>query len=575
MVRKNSIFLVALLTALTLTATLAPTALAKNAKPPPPQYNGPPISGLLAAAADFSSETPGIGTADKATCTDGTDLGGGNIRINCDSINLPHNEMTIAVDPANANHIVAGSNDYELFFQGNTAVQRVIAGYYTSFDAGKTWINGHINPDGFTFNGDPAVAFNTKLGLVHYGTINSNGGQGGGFATASILLSSSSDGGKTFSFPKIVALGTGSSRNVLFNDKPYITVDNNPGSTFYGRLYVTWTHFTFDQFGRYISSPIFLSFSDDGGQTFSAGKEISGTSSTLCANPGNSFNANICNENQFSTPVVGPDGTLYLSYQNDEFQGPQTGFRDQYLVVRSTNGGASFAGPFQAVWPIFDGFNDYPINVDGRQTLTNSQFRVNSAGNLAVDPSSGPGHGSTVLYISFSDNRKGVTACASPCSFSTVSTDTDVFVASSPNGGSSWTIPVGVATGSASTNDQFYPWAAVGPGHVLRVAYKDRSYDPANVKYGETLATSTNGGASFSTARVDTGLSDPNNSRWFTNGGTTNGKTTFLGDYENLAVGSDGVSHPIWTDMRTSQFPSPPPGRGNNTQDAVTASVPS
>src|SRR6266705_243383 len=462
MVRKNSIILVALLTALTLTATLAPTALAKNAKPPPPQYNGPPISGLLAAAADFSSETPGIGTADKATCTDGADLGGGNIRINCDAINLPHNEVTIAVDPANANHIVAGSNDYELFFQGNTAVQRVIAGYYTSFDAGKTWINGHINPDGFTFNGDPAVAFNTALGLVHYGTINSNGGQGGGFATASILLSSSSDGGRTFGFPKVVALGTGSSRNVLFNDKPYITVDNNPGSTFYGRLYVTWTHFTFDQ---------------------------------------------------------------------------------------------------------------YPMNVDGRQTLTHSQFRANSAGNLAVDSSSGPGHGSTVLYISFSDNRRGVAACPSPCSFSTVSTDTDVFVASSPNGGSSWITPVGVATGSASTNDQFYPWAAVGPGHVLRVAYKDRSYDPANVKYGETLATSTNGGASFSTARVDTGLSDPNNSRWFTNGGTTNGKTTFLGDYENLAVDSDGVSHPIWTDMRTSQFPSPPPGRGNNTQDAVTASV--
>src|SRR6266571_3216671 len=114
MVRKNSIFLVALLTALTLTATLAPTALAKNSKPPPAQYNGPPISGLRASAADFSGETPGIGTIDKATCTDGTDLGGGNIRINCDAIDLPHNEMSIAVDPANPNHIVAGSNDYEL-----------------------------------------------------------------------------------------------------------------------------------------------------------------------------------------------------------------------------------------------------------------------------------------------------------------------------------------------------------------------------------------------------------------------------------------------------------------------------
>ena len=575
MVRKNSIFLVTLLTALTLTATLAPTALAKNSKPPPAQYNGPPISGLRASAADFSGETPGIGTIDKATCTDGTDLGGGNIRINCDAIDLPHNEMSITVDPANPNHIVAGSNDYELFFQGGSVVQRIIAGYYTSFDGGTTWLNGHINPDGFTFNGDPGLAFNTKLGLVHYVTINSNGGQAAGFATASILLSTSSDGGQTFGFPKVVAVGTGSSRNVLFNDKPYTTVDNNPSSPFYGRLYVTWTHFTFDQFGRYISSPIFLSFSDDGGQTFSTGKEISGASSTLCANPGNSFNTNICNENQFSTPVVGPDGTLYVSYQNDEFQGPQTSFRDQYLVVRSTNGGASFSGPFQAVWPIFDGGNDYPINVDGRQTLTNSQFRVNSAGNLAVDPSSGPSQGSTVLYISFSDNRKGVATCAAPCTSSTVTTDTDVFVTTSSNGGSSWNSPVGVATGSTSANDQFYPWAAVGPGGVLKVAYKDRSYDSANIKYGETLATSTNGGASFSTVRVDTGLSNPNDSRWFTNGGTTNGKATFIGDYENLAIGSDGVSHPIWTDIRTSQFPTPPAGRGHNTQDAVTASIPS
>ena len=108
---------------------------------------------------------------------------------------------------------------------------------------------------------------------------------------------------------------------------------------------------------------------------------------------------------------------------------------------------------------------------------------------------------------------------------------------------------------------------------MLRVAYKDRSYDSGNVKYGETLATSTNGGVSFSSVRVDTGLSNPNDSRWFTNGGTTNGKTTFLGDYENLAIGSDGVSHPIWTDMRSSQFQSPPPGRGHNTQDAVTAAI--
>jgi hypothetical protein len=571
MFRRNSVFLVALLAALTLTASLAPTAVANNSKPSPPQYNGPPISGLLASAADFSSETPGIGTIDQATCTDGTDLGGGNIRINCDSINLPHNEMSIAVDPANPNHVVAGSNDYELFFQGGFIVERIIAGYYTSFDGGKIWLNGHIDPGGFTFNGDPGVAFNTKLGLVHYVTINSNGGQAAGFATASILLSTSSNGGQTFGLPKVVALGTGSSRNVVFNDKPYLTVDNSPGSAFYGRLYVTWTQFTFDQFGRYISSPIFLSFSDDGGQTFSAGKEISGTSTSLCANPFISFNTNICNEDQFSSPVVGPDGTLYVAFENEEFQGASTGFQDQYLMVRSTDGGVTFGAPSQAVFPIFDGSNDYPINVDGRQTLTNTQFRVSSAGNLAVDPSSGPVSSTTRLYVAFSDNRNGHLTG----DFTTVTTNTDVFTVATADGGSTWGSISPVLTGWNAKNDQFYPWAAVSSTGVLKVAFKDRSYDSANIKYGETLATSTNGGTSFSSVRVDTGLSNPNDSRWFTNGGTTNGKATFIGDYENLAIGSDGVSHPIWTDMRTSQFPSPPSGRGHNTQDAVTASVPS
>lgn len=569
---KISLF-VAIFTTLSLasiTLALIPGAFAKNnGNSMPPGFNGPATSGLLASAESFTSETPGVGQISMTSCTDGTNLGGGNVRVNCDSISLPHNEMSIAVDPTNPNHIVGGSNDYEIFFVGSSSIERLEAGFYTSFNGGQTWINGHIDPGGFTFNGDPAVAFNTKFNVVDYATIASNGGQRGGFATATIQVNTSPDGGQTFGHPVVVALGMGGTRTTVFNDKPYIAVDNNLGSPFYGRVYVTWTRFTFDQFGRYISSPIFLSFSDDGGHTFSAGQEISGTSSTLCANAFRSFNTNICNEDQFSSPVIGPDGTVYVAFENQEFQGASTGFRNQYLVVSSTNGGASFGTPSQAVFPIFDGGNDYPINVNGRQTLTNSQFRVNSAGNLAVDPSSGPTASSTRLYISFSDNRNG----GLTGNFQTVTTNTDVFVVASGNGGSTWTSPVQVPGGAGSQNDKFYPWAAVSSSGVLKVAFKDRSYDSNNIKYGETLATSTNNGASFSSVRVDSGLSNPNDSRWFTNGGTTNGKATFLGDYEGLAVSSDGVSHPLWTDMRSVQFPNPPPGRGHNTQDAVTVSV--
>ncbi len=537
-----------------------------NAVTPAP---GPQLSGIFQSASSFRQDPPGQGTVSMTSCMDGTDLGGGNIRINCDSTTLPHNEMAIAVDPAHPNHLVAGSNDYEISFVGATIVERVVAGYYTSFDGGKTWLTGHVPPGGFTFTGDPAVAFNPKWGLVHYAVIAFQGGQVGGFADASVQVSASSDGGRTFGRPVVVALGTGGTRVTIFNDKPYITVDNNPTSHFYGRLYVTWTRFLFGPFGNYIESPIFFAFSDDGGSTFSVPMEISGTSSTFCTKPLVASNAGTCNEDQFSSPVVGPDGTVYVAFENGEFQGAPE-FRDQYLVVRSSDGGRTWQGPFQAVGPISDGIDDYPINVDGRQTLSNSQFRVNSAGNLAVDPHSGPDGSSTVLYIAFSDNSNGVLTG----SFKTVQTNTDVFVTKSSNGGTSWTSANPVASGDAEKNDQFYPWAAVSDHGTLLVAYKDRSYDPGNIKSGETLVSS-NDGATFSRpVRVDTGLSNPNDSRWFTNRGQTNGKATFIGDYEGLAIGSDGVAHPLWTDMRIAAFPNPPSGRGHNTQDAVTAAVP-
>jgi len=84
----------------------------------------------------------------------------------------------------------------------------------------------------------------------------------------------------------------------------------------------------------------------------------------------------------------------------------------------------------------------------------------------------------------------------------------------------------------------------------VNISFFDRSYDPANSKYGITLARVTPRGRGFSTQlqRVDTGLSDPNHARWFS--GATGGKTIFLGDYNGLAAGSDGVAHPFWTDMR-------------------------
>lgn len=500
------------------------------------------ISGTVETIKNFAKTSQPAGGG---TCTDGTDLGGGNIRINCDSTKSPHNEMAISVDPSDPNHIVAGSNDYVFSFNGAVIVLKTIAGgYYTSFDGGATWINGLTSNGKFAYAGDPSVAFNKKFGLVHYGVaaFQSTG------SALSVQISTSTDGGKTFGKPVIVALGSGFT---IANDKPYITVDNNPGSSHYGRLYVTWTQFISDQSGNYIKSPIMLSFSNDGGKTFSTPEEISGNSANLCAYPAVSSNTGICNEDQFSSPVVGTDGTLYVAFENEQGDSTQGEFRDQYLIVNSTDE-VNWNGPYQAVATIYDGTNDYPINVDGRQNLSNSQFRVNSAGNLAVDPSTNQ------LYIAFSDNRKRTAS----------STNTTVFVTTSTDGGLTWSSSVQVPKGGLSNPaDAFFPWAAVNSG-VLKVAFSDRSYDSNNVKYGETLAKSTDNGAMFSSSEVDTGLSNPDDSFWFSDG---TGKATFIGDYNGLDIGSDGISHPIWTDMRMTAFSNPPPGYGHKTQDAVTA----
>jgi len=105
-------------------------------------------------------------------------------------------------------------------------------------------------------------------------------------------------------------------------------------------------------------------------------------------------------------------------------------------------------------------------------------------------------------------------------------------------------------------------------GGKVYVAFSDRSYDPENSMYGTTLAVSTDGGTTFSLNRVDTGLSDPNHSRWFS--GRTKGKATFIGDYSGLAMDPAGLAHPIWTDMRNVITL----GRTGTTQDVFTTSWP-
>src|SRR5712691_5992535 len=101
------------------------------------------LSSARDQAAALQNES--VGGPFTSVCTSSTAFGS-NVMTNCDSTALPHNETAIAADPLNATHLVGGSNDSELPPSGAPGVPKEVAGYYTSFDGGRTWLNGQLPP---------------------------------------------------------------------------------------------------------------------------------------------------------------------------------------------------------------------------------------------------------------------------------------------------------------------------------------------------------------------------------------------------------------------------------------------
>jgi hypothetical protein len=453
--------------------------------------------------------------------------GGANTNLDCDDP-LPNNEPDIEVDPADPNHMIASSNDY------GTCCDQM----YTTFNNGATWITGNISRKSPQVTGsDPVTVFDRKHGTAIHSSLNFSFQNSTGEACrGDLVVSVSTDGGVVWEPPTVVDTGLGCdlSNVQLFNDKEWIVTDNNPSSPHFGRTYLTWTKFEAVN-GSFTRSAIFEAHSDDGGKHWSKAQEISGSNAGLCTfqvtGP-----AGQCDQNQFSVPTVAPDGSVYVAFENEQNEAlwePDEAFDDQYLLVKSLDGGLTWTSPTFIVG-LEDGTRDYPRNVNGRQTLTGYQVRVNSAGNIVASPRASE---NGKLYLVFSDNRNGVHDSSNPV------TNTDVFLMTSTNGGASWSGPTLV---DASPSDQWFPWVDVNPTNgTVGILYHDRVV--ADPSLYHTALQEMPG----SKTTVSTAASHPTQSRFFRAGvaGCEN-CATFHGDYNNIAYGSNGKANLVWTDMR-------------------------
>jgi len=455
----------------------------------------------------------------------------------------PQNEQNIVINPANANNIVTSANEYRT---GGAAA-------YASTDGGTTWtdvlVPGFTGLTGgqgvfknFTDAGDPVLAFSRDGSRLYLAEIVFT--RAVNPAYSGIAVASSADGGLTWGAP--VMIDYQATRNV-FLDKEWIT--SGPGGT----IYVTWTEFQQGAQGAgYIASPIHVSKSTTAGRTWSTPRSVSDA-----AHP----------YNQGSQPVVANNGTLYVAFESGSVT---TNYATDALVVaRSTDGGKTFANT--EVARVYDDYDCYPMNIDGRQTLTNEQFRLNSYPSVALDPSNGK------LVIVWAD-QQGSGTCGGGGSTFSGTTSNQVRMVTSANG-TTWSAVQTLTSGA----DTAFPAVGANHGRIV-VGYFTRAYSPsptaADRSCGVLLMDTTTGEvvpptdpavaaapicldyamkASNDGFAAETRLSTESSNPYLQFAGT------FIGDYEGVAVDSHGKAALVWTDNRGN------PGVTTPNQDAVVA----
>jgi hypothetical protein len=544
------------------------------------------VSGLLAAelntadpavAAHAAAPLAARPATTGAACTNSF---GDNVKVNQNCLNLTdadlagrgqaQNETWMAADPANPNHLVASYNDYRRG-DGNCGVSY-------SLDGGRSWADA-TTPNGFArgtafggkpreywqAGGDTSVAWDSRgnaylsCQVFNRGTgVSPNQDQSSAFY---VYRSTGSFGASwNFAGHPVAEIDDTAGSGAVLLDKQLLTVDSSTTSAFRDRVYVTWTLFAADGTGY-----IYAAHSADYGQTFSAPVLVSGTSA-LCDNTlGVPTPNGTCNENQDSQPFTAPDGTLYVAFNN--FNNAVTGGenRNQVLLARSTDGGASFSAPVRVGY--FNDLPDCPTYQNGaspgracvpeKGPSANSIFRASNYPVGAVNPTAP--NTVVVTYGSYINRNSNEATGCSPAGlaadglglYTGVKNGTcnnDIVLSVSTNAGATFTgtttdvrqLPVVTTAPGHARTDQFWQGAAYTPDGTLAVSYYDRQYGADNnTGFSDITVSTTHNLNRFTHHRATSSSMPP----------PTQFAGTFYGDYAAIAV-TNRTAYPLWSDTR-------------------------
>ena len=352
--------------------------------------------------------------------------------ISMANLSAGERELSITVDPNNANRMMAGSNQ-----------RPGTQSWFASANGGRTWTNGAL-PNGTltvpgttsTLMSDPSLAYGND-GRLYYSAL-MHGGTG---EPCTLFVTTTTDQGTNWSDPAngVVAAGGGNT----CQDKEHIFVDQANNN-----VYVAWT-----PIGATNNQEIVFS-RDLGG----AGNGLA-FSAPLVITTGAQFNGCL---NQGAEMAM-TSGRLYLTWTSF-CSGFSHGDTASVWVTFSTDQGANWGAPVQV------GTLD---NVD----FSAQGFRSRSHPSMDADP------GGRVFVVWASNTDTGG------------NDDSDVYITSSTDG-TTWTAPsvVNSEPGGGDQDEQWMPWIAVGQGrvHVMYYCWDDESTNiNACMAYGNVAATPT------------------------------------------------------------------------------------